>query len=93
MVSMQSYVAQNIEAQVLDNKTTTQTTLKWCHRFGSIARPKTRDSITAVSIRMAGTAKNTLNNICKEMEYAEQQGSSGTRWYGRQGIHGESLGQ
>ena len=47
--------------------TTTKTTLKWCHQFGSITGLWTRNPIATASIGMPGTAKNELDNIREEM--------------------------
>ena len=47
--------------------TTTKTTLKWCHQFGSITGLWTRNPTATVSIGMPGTAKNESDNIHGEM--------------------------
>ena len=46
--------------------TTTKTTLKWCHQFGSITGLWTRDPIATASFGMPGTTKNELDNVREE---------------------------
>ena len=50
--------------------TTTKTTLKWCHQFGSITGLWTRDPIATASFGMPGTTKNELDNVREEFDAA-----------------------
>ena len=60
--------------------TTTKTTLKWCHQFGSITGLWTRDPIATTSFGMSRTTKNELDNVREEMGSRRKVSHTWTTW-------------
>ena len=69
LIATQYHTARTMKLEFW-SASTTKTTLKRCHQFGSITGLWSRDPIATASFGMTGTTKNELDNVREEFDAA-----------------------